>query len=180
MCRNKCKPGALQSISPRICLITRLESPQIMTRSFVCFASRSKLNSKPQYSASFTVESVAYSDAAATIVRSGSFHMVALYDPPFRLVRAYPSKLATKRRSCSFTVGGGMLMIYFGCFRGEIAIRTSSTSSRGVILVDRVPSISSSPFSHFLTSNVQFDSNAAYLFNLPFRPDDCTNQANVE
>ena len=67
-----------------------------------------------------------------------------------------------------------MLTICLGCYRGDfIKLFT------GVIIAARVSSISSSPFSHLLTSNVQFDSNAAYLFNLPFRPDDCTNQANV-
>ena len=94
-----------------------------MTRSFVCFANRSKLNSKPQYSASFTVKFVAYSDAAATIVHFGSFHMIALYNSPFRSVRADPSKLATKRLSSSFIVSGGMRIICLGC----IVVRSQST-----------------------------------------------------
>ena len=94
-----------------------------MTRSFVCFANTSKLNSKPQYSASFTVKFVAYSDAAATIVHFGSFHMIALYNSPFRSVRADPSKLATKRLSSSFIVSGGMRIICPGC----IVVRSQIT-----------------------------------------------------
>ena len=73
-----------------------------------------------------------------------------------------------------------MLIVCLGCFLGEIAINTSSTSSRGVILAASMPSISSSPFSDRLIYNVQFDSKAAHLPNLPLRPEDCSNRASVE
>ena len=180
LCRNNCNPGALQSTSPRICRITKLESPQMITRPLVWLASKSKLRSNPRYSASFTVRSVANSDAAATTVHSGNFQMIALYAPPFRFTLADPSKLATRRLSPISTVGGGMLIVCLGCFRGAMAINTSSTSARGVTLAANTPSISSSPFSHRRISKDQFESSAAHRPNLPLRPEDCNSHASVE
>ena len=98
--------------------------------------------------------------------------MIALNAPHFLLTLADPSKLTTSKSSSFSTVGGGILIVCLGCFRGAIAINTSSRSSRGVMLAARVPSISSSPFSHFVISRFQVDSNAAHLPNLPLRPDD--------
>ena len=71
-------------------------------------------------------------------------------------------------------------MVYFGCYLGAIAINMSFTALRGVMLVESVPNISSSPFSRFWIYSVQFDKNAAHLLSLPLRPEDCTSQANVK
>ena len=151
-----------------------------MTRPLVWLSSRSRPNNRPRYSAAFTVRSAAYSEAAEMMVHSGSFHTIALYAPLFRLVRADPSKLTTNRHSSVPTVGGSIVTNCLGFFCGAIAINTSSTSSRGVMLAARAPSISSSPLVHLWTSSVQFDSNAAHLPSLPLRPDDWTSQAKVE
>ena len=170
----------MHSISPRICRITRLESPQIMTRPRSILVRSSKHKSSPLYSASFTVRSVTNLDSATRIVHSGSFHSIALNAPPLFLILADPSKLATIRGSPSSTVGGGMVILCRQSFRGAIAINISSISSRGVMLAANVPKISSSPFSHFLTSIVQLDSRAAQRPNLPLSPRDRISHANVE
>ncbi|KAI9895905.1 hypothetical protein PsorP6_019609 [Peronosclerospora sorghi] len=69
---------ALQSISPVICLITRLESPHMMTRPFSCDDRRARHRSRPRYFASLTVISGVKSEAAATIDHCGNFHTMAL------------------------------------------------------------------------------------------------------
>ena len=87
----------MHSISPRICRITRLESPHIMIRLRSILVRSSKHKSSPLYSASFTVRSVTNLDSATRIVHSGSFHSIALNAPPLFLILADPSKLATIR-----------------------------------------------------------------------------------
>ena len=171
VCLNNCSPGALHFTSHLTGHRIRISADNHPSPCLI--GKKSKLRSSPRYSASFTVRSGVYSKASATIVHSGSFHIIALYAPPFLFTLADPSKLATSRFSFTPTVGGGMLIVCLGCFLGVIAINTSSTSSRGVILAASMPSISSSPFSDRLISNVQFDSKAAHLPNVPLRPEDC-------
>ena len=156
----------MQSISPCICRITRLESPQRITRPLSRLASNSKHNSKPLYSASFTVRSRTYLDSAATIVHSGNLHITALYEPPFFFILADPSKLATSNFSSTSTVVGVVDILSRQSFHEVITISISSISSLGVILAANMPRISSSSRSHFFTSIVQFDSKAAHRPNL--------------
>ena len=82
-----------------------------MTRPLVWPSSRSKLSNRPRYTAAITVKSAAYSESAAIIVHSGSFYVIALYDPLFHLVCADPSKLTIDRLSSVSTVGVGMITI---------------------------------------------------------------------
>ena len=169
----------MQSISPRICQITKLESPQRITRPLSISASNSNHNSKTLYSASITVRSRTYLDSAATIVYSGNLHITALHEPLFFFILADPSKRATSNFSSTSTVGGGIDILSQQSFSGEIAISVSSISSLGVILAANMPRISSSPRPHFFTSIVQFDNKADHRPNLPLNPQDCINHASV-
>ena len=180
LCLTDCSPGALQSISPRIWRTTQFVSLQIITRPQAWPASKSKPRCNLRYSALLTVRSGVNSEAAATIFHPGNFHIIVLYAPPFHFTLADPSKLDTSNFSFTPTVGDGILIFCLGCFRGAISINNSSTSSRGVVLAAIVLSISSFPFSNLLISNVQLDSKAAHLPNLPLRPEDCKSHASVE
>ena len=151
-----------------------------MTLPLLYSANRSNPRSKPRYSASFTVRSQVYSNPAAKILYSGSYHMIALNAPLFFFNQADPSKLITSSRSSFRTVGGGRLIVCLGWFLEAVAISTSSTSSRGLILAASVPSNSSSPLSRFRIARVQLDSNATHLARRPFSPGDCNSQTKVK
>lgn len=81
--RSNVRPGALHSISPRICRMAKLESPYT-TRLLRSNFPKKKHNNRSSYSASFTVYSDKYREAAATTVHPGSFHTIALQAPPPR------------------------------------------------------------------------------------------------
>ena len=112
--RRVVNPGALHSIPPRICRMTRLESPHTTKSLQPNLSNRLTHNNRSSYSTSFTVASVKYWEEAETMVHPASCHTILLHAPCF--TRAEPSKLTLYRTSYGPTVGGTTVIYRRGCY----------------------------------------------------------------
>ena len=106
LCRIECSPGALQSIPSRILTDHQVGNATYADSSTFFLIQHLEPYQRPRYSSEFTINPIAYYEAASKIVHSGSFHTIAMYHPLFSVVCADPYKTNNQEISPSSTLGG--------------------------------------------------------------------------